>query len=108
MGITVCPAAVVAAPVEIVWELLCDPKLRDEWWDTHTERVVPEGKASPSQVIYLVSSAWGRQVHGTLTIEAVDPVKHQIHWRLSAMGVINDQTTTCTALDAASCRIQYG
>ena len=30
MGLTVCPAAVVAAPVESVWELLSAPALRDD------------------------------------------------------------------------------
>ena len=105
MGLSICPAAVVAAPVEIVWELLSDPVLRDTWWRVRTERVVPEGKASAGQVIYL-KNPLGRR--GTLKVESVDPDKHQIHWLLSGMGVINDQTTTCTALDAASCRVQFG
>ena len=38
MSITLCPAAVVAAPVEYVWELLSEPTLRDEWWDARTAR----------------------------------------------------------------------
>ncbi len=105
MGLSVCPAAVVAAPVEIVWEQLSEPKLRDQWWHARTERVVPEGMASPGQVIYL-KNPMGRR--GTLKVEAVDPVKHQIHWVLSGMGVTNDQTTTCTPIDAVSCRVQFG
>ena len=105
MGLTVCPAAVVAAPVETVWQLLSEPALRDQWWHARTERVVPEGKASPGQVIYL-KNPLGR--HGTLKVETVDPEKHQIHWVLSGMGVTNGQTTTCTRLDAVSCRVQYG
>ncbi len=105
MSISVCPAAVVAAPVEVVWEMLSEPALRDEWWDARTERVVPEGKASAGQVIYL-KNALGR--HGTLKIETVDPQKHQIHWVLSGLGVTNDQTTTCAALDPVSCRVQFG
>ena len=105
MDLTVCPAAVVAAPVETVWELISDPVLRDTWWRARTERVVPEGKASAGQVIYLTNPL-GR--HGTLKVERVDPEKHQIHWVLSGLGVTNDQTTTCTALDAVSCRVQFG
>ncbi len=105
MDLTVCPAAVIAAPVETVWELLTDPALRDTWWNARTERVVPDGKAAPGQVIYL-KNRLGR--HGTLTVEAVNPQKHQIHWVLSGLGVTNDQTTTCTALDAVSCRVQFG
>ncbi len=52
MGLNVCPAAVVAAPVENVWKLLTEPALRDEWWDARTDRVVPEGSAAPGQVIH--------------------------------------------------------
>ncbi len=105
MDLTVCPAAVVAAPVETVWELLSDPVLRDTWWRVRTERVGPEGMASAGQVIYL-KNPLGRR--GTLKVESVDPEKHQIHWVLSGLGVTNDQTTTCAALDAASCRVQFG
>ncbi len=105
MDLTVCPAAVIAAPVETVWVLISDPALRDTWWRARTERVVPEGNASAGQVIYL-KNALGR--HGTLTVETVDPRKHQIHWVLSGLGVTNDQTTTCAALDAVSCRVQFG
>ena len=78
MSFTVCPVAVVAAPVESVWELLSEPALRDEWWDARTERVVPEGKASPGQVIYLKTLPSVRQWETTLRIERVDPEMHQI------------------------------
>ncbi len=105
MDLRVCPAAVVAAPVDMVWELISDPALRDTWWHAHTERVVPEGKASAGQVIHL-KNPLGRR--GTLTVETVDPARHQIHWVLRGLGVTNDQTTTCAALDAVSCRVQYG
>jgi hypothetical protein len=108
MSVTFCPAATVAAPVERVWELLTDPALRDEWWDARTERVVPEGKASPGQVIYLKTLPLGKQWETTLKVEMVNPEKHQIRWTLSGFGVINHQTTTCTAIDAVSCFVQYG
>lgn len=108
MSFTVCPAAVIAAPVESVWELLTEPTLRDEWWDARTARVEPEGTASPGQVIYLKTLPVVRRWDATLTVERVDPDKHQIQWQLRGFGVSNQQTTTCTALDASSCRVQYG
>lgn len=109
MSFTLCPAAVVAAPVESVWELLWEPTLYDEWWDARTERIVPEGKASPGQMFYLKTSALGRKWDATLRVEMVDPEKHQIRWHLTMpLGIINHQTTTCTAIDTASCRVQYG
>ncbi len=109
MTLNICPAAAVAAPVERVWELICEPGLRDEWWDGRTVRLDPPGRAAPGQVIYLRSRSMGREVDGTLRIERVDPEKHQIYWHLSGpLGFVIHQTTTCTALDAASCRVQYG
>ena len=109
MSINVCPTAVVAAPVERVWELITEPARRDEWWDAHTVRVMPEGSAAAGQVVYLKSPTLGRQVDGTLRIEKVDPVKHQILWHLAGpLGIVVHQTTTCSALEAGSCYVQYG
>lgn len=108
MSLTICPTAVVAAPVESVWELLTEPALRDEWWDARTRRVVPEGKASPGQVIYLKTLPLVRKLDATISVEMVDPEKHQIVWDLRGLGVLNHQTTTCTAIDAESCFVQYG
>jgi hypothetical protein len=109
MAFNYCPADVVAAPVESVWELLAEPTLYDEWWDAHVERIVPEGKASPGQVLYAKTSAFGRKWAVTIKIGMVNPEKHQIQFHVMLpMGAINDQTTTCTAIDATSCRVQFG
>ena len=109
MGLTVCPAAVVAAPVESVWELLSEPTLYDTWWDAHTERIVPEGKAAPGQVLYAHTSALGRTWRVTLRVAAVNPEQHQVQLHVTLpLGIVNHATITCTALDASSCRVQYG
>ena len=109
MSFTHCPMAVIAAPVEGVWELLTEPTLRDEWWDARTARVVPEGKASPGQVIYAKTSALGRKWDVTLRVEMVNPEKSQIQLHITLpLGIVNNATITCTAIDATSCRVQYG
>jgi hypothetical protein len=109
MGFTVCPSAVVAAPVEYAWELLAEPTLYDAWWDARTERIVPEGKATPGQVLYAKTSALGRAWDVTLTVESVQSEKHQIHMRIALpLGVVNHAAITCAAIDAASCRVQFG
>jgi hypothetical protein len=109
MGFTICPMAVVAAPVESVWELLSEPTLYDEWWDARTEHIVPEGKASPGQVIYAKTSALGRKWDVTLRVEMVNPEKSQIQLHITLpLGIVNNATITCTAIDATSCRVQYG
>ncbi|HEY3310969.1 MAG TPA: SRPBCC family protein [Anaerolineales bacterium] len=109
MGISICPTAVVAAPLESVWELLADPALYDEWWDAHTERIDPPGRAAPGQVLQAKTSALGRHWDVTLKIEMVDPQKHQLRFTIILpLGTVNHQTTTLTAIDSVSCRLQFG
>jgi uncharacterized protein YndB with AHSA1/START domain len=109
MGFTICPAAVVAAPVESVWELLSEPALYDEWWDACTERIVPEGKAVPGQMLYAKTSALGRKWDVSLRVERVNPEKHQIQLYITLpLGSVNHATITSTAIDPTSCRVQFG
>jgi uncharacterized protein YndB with AHSA1/START domain len=109
MGFNVCPVAVVAAPVESVWELLSEPTLYDQWWDARTERIVPEGPAAPGQVVYAKTSAFGRTWDVTLRVEAVDPAKHQVRLRVALpLGVVNHATISATPIDATSSRVQFG
>jgi hypothetical protein len=109
MGFSICPATVVAAPIECVWELLEEPARYDEWWDARTERIVPEGKASPGQVLYAKTSAFGRKWDVTLRVEGVNTEKHQIQFHITLpLGTVNHQTTTCAEIDATSCRVQFG
>ena len=46
MGLTVCPSAIVAAPVELVWENLVQWERYSEWFsaDLQVERSEPERK----------------------------------------------------------------
>ena len=109
MGVTVCPAAVVEAPVEWVWELLREPALYGEWSDLRPERIVPEGKASPGQVVYGKTSGLGRTWDVTIRVEMVNPEKHRVQFLAALpLGVVNHVTITCTPVDAASCHVQYG
>ena len=109
MGFTVCPTAIVAAPVECVWDLLSEPTLYDAWWDARTERIVPEGKATPGQVLYAKTAAFGRKWDVTLGVESVNPDKHQIQMQITLpLGVVNHATITATAIDSESCRLQFG
>ncbi len=106
---TYCPAAIVAAPVETVWDLLTVPESRDEWWHAHTARVVPEGSASPGQVLHLQVTRLGITANRTIRVAAVNSQKHQIQFTVALpLGAVNHQTTTVTAIDAASCRVQFG
>ena len=109
MGFTLCPSAVVEAPVESVWELLSEPALYQEWSDIRTDRIVPEGKASPGQVLYGKTSGLGRTWDVTIRVERVNPEKHRVQLLATLpLGVVNHVTITGTPIDSASCRVQYG
>ena|SRR5579863_765454 len=109
MGFSICPTASIAAPVETVWELLSDPTLYDTWWDARTERIVPEGKATPGQMIYATSSALGRKWDVTLRVDAVNPEKHEVQLHITLpLGVVNDATISAAATGGASSRLQFG
>jgi hypothetical protein len=109
MSFSVCPATTVSAPVESVWELLSDLTQFDTWWDARTERIVPEGPASPGQMLYAKTSEFGRNWNVTLRVDEVNPGRHQIRLHISLpLGLINDNTITCAALDSTSCRLQFG
>ena len=109
MGLSICPAATVAAPIEDVWELLSQPTRYDEWWDAHTERIVPEGPATPGQVVYAKTREFGRDWHVSFVVKEVNPDRHQIALDMTLpLGIVNHETISCTPIDATSCRVQYG
>lgn len=109
MAFTFCPATVVAAPVETVWEMLTDPTSYDAWWDARTQRVVPAGNATPGQMVYATTSGFGKTWDVTLRVVDVNPERRQIKLHVALpLGIVNDNTITCTALDAVSCRVEFG
>ena len=109
MTINVCPAANVAAPAEIVWELLSEPKLYDIWWSAHTRRIVPEGPAAPGQVVYGQVVVPGKRWDVTLTVETVDPERHRVQLLVTLpLGLVNHATITCAPIDASTSRLQFG
>ena len=109
MGVSTCPAANVAAPVEVVWELLANLARYDEWWDAHLEHVEPEGPAIAGQKAIASTRAFGRRFVIHFQIEHVDPVKHQIQIDVTQpMGIKEYTTITCAPIDGQSCRVQFG
>lgn len=109
MVVSVCPVANVAAPVEVVWELLAEPSNYDRWWDAHLVRSVPEGPATPGQINYATTKEFGKQWDVTFVVKSIQPARHQIHLDVTLpFGIIDHATFTCTPVDEASCRVQFG
>lgn len=108
MGLNVCPAAIVAAPVEVVWEM-AQPAYFAEWIDGRIERIEPEGTMVVGQTIYVTSKGLGRTWQATLTVEKVLPERHQFGmYGVFPFGMRMHEHLSCVAVDDTSCRVQYG
>ena len=109
MGLTVCPAAIVAAPVEVVWENLVQWERYSDWADVQVERSEPEGPASVGQTIYFTGKAVGRTWHFVFKVEAVNREKHQLGLHvIFPFGLQEKPQIACSPIDATTCRVQYG
>jgi hypothetical protein len=109
MGLSVCPAAVVAAPVEVVWAFLAYPAKLNEWADGRVEQIEPEGPAVVGQKFTVIAPALGRKWRAFFTVEKVDVGKHQLGMRVAfPLGMRLQEHVSCTAIDATSCNVQYG
>jgi uncharacterized protein YndB with AHSA1/START domain len=109
MPISVCPAAVVAAPVEKVWEVLMQPSSYDKWLDMHTILIEPEGPAVAGQTIHAWTRAFGKKWDVSPSITLVNAEKHQIGFDVKLpLGVMEQTTMTCTPIDATSCQVRFG
>jgi hypothetical protein len=109
MGLMVCPAAIIAAPIDTVWALLIDPIYIGEWADATTERVEPPRPTSPGQTIYLTSKEFRLKWRIMLNVAAISQEKHQFYTFVTfPLGMHLEEHISCTPIDATSCRVQYG
>jgi uncharacterized protein YndB with AHSA1/START domain len=110
-AVSVCPAALVNAPLERVWAVLLDSEHYGRWADAEFTRFDPPGPAVAGQVM----SANGREFGITLPlrvrlrIESIDLIKHQVVLDVDLPFGVKERTTiTCTPVDERSTRVQYG
>ena len=105
MGLSVCPVAIVAAPVEVVWANLTEWERYYEWGGVRVKRLAPEGPAAAGQTVHLTGLGLGF----TFKVDAVDPARHQIDGHVFfPLGLQEKPHIACTPIDATSCRVQYG
>jgi hypothetical protein len=108
MSLSVCPAAIVAAPVEIVWQLLQPARLA-EWADGQVESSVLPGPPIVGQTFSVASKAMGRTWHSMFTVKKVNPERHQLAMHVKFPFEMQlQQHFSCTPIDEKSCRVQYG
>jgi hypothetical protein len=109
MGLTVCPIAVVAAPVEVVWRNLVQWERYAEWADVQAVRMEPDGPATAGQIIDFGGKVLGRTMHFTFKVDEVDHERYQIGLHaFFPLGLQEKPHVSITPIDAESCRVQYG
>src|SRR5262249_53955555 len=109
MTLNVCPADIVHAPVERVWELLMQPAGYGRFWDFTVERVEPASPAVVGQKLVGWSRAFARRWPIEGEIQEVDAQRHQILFRMSLpFGVVGNNRIGCTPIDEQSCMLRFG
>jgi Polyketide cyclase / dehydrase and lipid transport len=109
MTLSVCPAAVVAAPVEVAWNILEQPEHYGEWIDGEITRVEPPGPAQVGQTIEVSARGLGRTWHPVFRVELVDAATHQLGLYVTfPLGLRLRERLSLAAVDATTCRVQYG
>jgi len=104
-----CPMTTVAAPVELVWSLLNDPRRYGEWWDAQAQSIEPEGPAVPGQHIVATARGLGRTWTLRFTVEGVDPSRHAIDILTEVpLGIQVRNAISCAPVDDSSTLLQFG
>src|SRR5690348_6731500 len=93
--LSVCPSALVEAPVERVWSLVARPEGYDRWVDAALVAAEPDGPVQPGQQLHLVTRELGWTFAITFHVDEVDAERHRLHLLIELpMGVVNDETIT--------------
>src|SRR6476469_2992897 len=109
MGLSVCPSAVVEAPVEVVWANLVEWERYAEWTDAYVVHSEPDGPAAVGQTVYFAGKVFSRALHFTFKVQEVNAERHQIGLHVYfPFGLQEKPHIACYPIDATSCRVQYG
>jgi len=109
MSLSVCPIAVVAAPVEMVWENLVHWERYAEWADVQVEHLEPEGPITVGQTISFTGKALGRTWRFRFKVDEVNPERYQLGLHVFfPFGLQEKPHIACFPIDATTCRVQYG
>jgi hypothetical protein len=108
-SVSVCPSAVVEAPVDHVWGLLTSSEGVDTWADATLVAAEPEGPAQPGQRLRLTTQAFGRTLPVTIDVLEVNAERHLLHLLVDLpLGLVNDETVTMADAGGGRTLVRFG
>ena len=109
MSLSVCPIAVVEAPMEDVWELMSHPATYTSWSDAVVDYVVPEGAAQAGQHVEAHTRLPWLKLPVRIEVRGVDPTRHTLDLTTALpFGITVLNHITIVPVDADSCRVSFG
>jgi hypothetical protein len=107
-SLSVCPADVIKAPIDVVWRLLTTPARWGDFFDATILSVDPPGTATAGQRITLLSGRWPLRFRLAFKFIEVSATEHSLRLEIRLpFGIINNEHLTCTEVGAAECRVAY-
>jgi len=107
--VSVCPAAVVGAPINRVWALVSSPEGLDAWVDATLLSADPDGPARPGQRLRLETGALGRRFPVTIDVLEVDEEAHRLRLLVALpLGVVNDENVTLSPAGGGGTLVRLG
>ena len=107
--LSVCPSAVIEAPIDRVWDLVTRPEGFDLWTDARLVVAEPAGRASAGQELHLVTRALGWTFAVRISVREVDPERHRVGFLVALpFGVVNDQVMTLAEAGEGRTLVRFG
>ena|SRR2546430_11402753 len=107
--VTVCPSAMIQAPVATVWQLMTRPEGFDTWVDGRLEAAEPPGPARAGQRLRLSTWAAGIRFRVLIEVREVDAGAHRLRMLVRLpFGIVNDQTTTMAEALNGQALVRFG
>jgi uncharacterized protein YndB with AHSA1/START domain len=107
--VSVCPMAVVEAPVERLWDLVTSPKEFDAWADATLVSAQPPGRARAGQRLGLVTRSLGRTFRVDISVLEVDAERRRLHLLIQLpLGLVNDETITMAPAEEGRTIVRFG
>jgi hypothetical protein len=107
--VSVCPSAVVEAPIERVWDLLTSPEGVNSWVDAVVLAAEPDGPFVAGQRLDLVTRALAHNFAISIDVLEVDLASYRLRLLIRLpLGIVNDELITLAVAGEDRTFVQFG